>query len=64
MELPLKVLKAATVGLLVEDGASADVAWAAVESGLNQPYVQKAVRRVASVAMTLQAHGLMKDNIN
>lgn len=63
MQLPIDVLKAAAVGLLIEEGCSEQEAWRRVAS-VADPEFQRVARKVASVAMTLQAHGLMKDRIH
>lgn len=59
MQLPMDVLKAAIVGLLIEEGWGTDFAWAVTEN-VDGPDFQRMARMVASVALTLHAHGLMR----
>lgn len=64
MQLPIDVLRAAVIGLLIEDGYEEARARALAEATDIGPITAKAMRRVASVALTLQAHGLMKDSVH
>ena len=60
INLPIEVLRAAVVGLLVEEGWEVEAAWRLTEN-VNDPEFQRMVRKVASVALTLQSHGLLKE---
>lgn len=68
MMLAEDVLKAAVVGLLVEEGHDAEGVWVALDKfgvGPHAPnYIQHAIRKVASVALTFQAHGVMRETTN
>lgn len=65
MMVDQNVLRAAAIGLLVEEGHKHDKIvseWPEGQWQLLPPYVEKAIRKVASVALTFQAHGVLKDN--
>lgn len=68
MVLSTDVLTAAVLGLLVEEGHDFVIAKSDVERfglGPHAPqYITKAIRKVSSVALTFQAHGIMKETTN
>lgn len=68
MHLPFDILRAATVGLLICEGHDHKKIEAEIEqSGLDRhapDYVQEAVRKVASVALTFDAHGIIRNLSN
>lgn len=65
MFLKREVLQAAVVGLLVEEGHDAGSVWDDFDKfGIDHhapEYVQKAIRKVSSVALTFHAHGVLRD---
>lgn len=63
--LPQNILRACTVGVLIEEGVPSREAMGILEADYNlltaPEQVQRAIRKVASVFLTLERHGYLKE---
>lgn len=67
MVIDKDVLRAAVIGLLIEEGHEHEVIlndWPEGQCKLLPDYVEKAMRKVGSVALTFQAHGIIREATN